>query len=98
MLLPTCLAGWALDEFASMPACFREKVDGFESPTVAAMLAELDHRMMPFQTQAGARTEFKNLIQSEKEGLREFSWRVRSLGGVANAIVGAQARDAMNRE
>ena len=98
MVLPTCLTGWALDEFTSMPAHYREEMEGFEPPTLAAMLAELDHRMIPFQTQAGARAEFQNLMQSEKEGLREFSRRVRSLGDVANGNVGAQARDAMNRE
>ena len=81
-----------------MPAHFREEIEGFEPPTLVAMLAELDHSMMPFQTQAGARAEFKNLMQSEKEGLREFSRRVRSLGDVAYGNVGAQARDAMNRE
>ena len=62
------------------------------------MLAELDHRMMPFQTHADARAEFKSLMQGEKEGLREFSRRVRSLGDVANVNIGAQARDDMNRE
>ena len=98
MVLPTCLTGWALDEFTSIPAHYRKEMEGFEPPTLAAMLAEIDHRMMPFQTQAGARAEFKNLMQSEKEGLREFSRRVRSLGDVANGNVGAQARDAMNRE
>ena len=62
------------------------------------MLAELDHRMMPFQTHAGARAEFKSLMQGEKEGLREFSRRVRSLGDVVNVNIVAQARDDMNRE
>ena len=81
-----------------MPAHFREEMERFEPPILAAMLTELDHRMMSFQTQAGARAEFKNLMQSEKEVLREFSRQVRSLGDVANGKVGAQARDAMNRE
>ena len=98
MVLPTCLTGWALDEFTSMPAHFREEVDGFDDPTLGRMLGELDHRMMPFQTQAGARAEFKNLMQNEKEGLREFSRRVRSLGDVANANMPVQIRDDMNRE
>ena len=95
MVLPTCLTGWALDEFTSMTAHYPEELEGFEPPTLAAMLAELDRRMMPFQTQAGARAEFKNLMQNEKEGLREFSRGVRSLGDVANGNVGAQARDAI---
>ena len=72
MVLPTCLTGWELDEFTSMPAHFSEELEGFEPPTLAAMLAELDHRMMPFQTQAGARAEFKNLMQGEKEGSGSF--------------------------
>ena len=36
-------------------------------------------------------------MQSDKEGLRECG-RVRPLDDVANANVGAQARDDMNRE
>ena len=76
MVLPTCLTGWALDELTSMPAHFREEMEEFEPLTLAAMMAELDHRMMPFQTQAEARAEFKNLMQGEKEGLREFFRRV----------------------
>ena len=93
LVLPTCLTGWALDEFTSMPAHFREEVDGFEEPTLGRMLAELDQRMMPFQTQSAARAEFKTLMQEEGEGLRDFARRVRSLGEVANTSLGAQARD-----
>ena len=37
-------------------------------------------------------------MQGKKEGLREFSSRVRSPGDVDNANIGAQARDDMNRE
>ena len=98
MVQPTCLTGWALDEFTSMPAHFREEVDGFEKPKLGRMLAELDQRMMPFQTQSAARAGFKNLMQEEGEGLRAFARRVRSLGEVANTNLGAQARDDMNRE
>ena len=72
MVLPACLTGWALDEFTSMPAHFREEIDGFEEPTLGRMLAEFDQRMMPFQTQSAARTEFKNLMQEEGEGLRDL--------------------------
>ena len=98
MVLPTCLTGWALDEFTSMPAHFPEEVDGFDEPTLGRTLAELDQRMMPFQTQSAARAEFKDLMQEEGEGLRDFARRVRSLGEVANTNLGAQARDDMNRE
>ena len=98
MVLPTCLTGWALDEFTSMPAHFREEVEGFDEPTLGRMLAELDQRMMPFQTRSTARAEFKSLIQGEREDLREFSRRVRSVGEVANANMPVQIRDDMNRE
>ena len=98
MILPTCLTSWALDEFTSIPAHFREEIEGSDEPTLARMLAELDHSMMPFQTHAGARMEFKSLMQSKKEGLREFSRRIRSLGDVSNVNIGAQARDDMNPE
>ena len=72
MMLPTCLTVWALDEFTSMPAHFREEVDGFEELTPGRMFAELDQRMMPFQTRSGARVEFKNLMQEEACGLERF--------------------------
>ena len=84
MMLPTCLTGWVLDEFTKIPAHFREENDGFEEPTLGRMLAELDQRMMPFQTHSAARAEFRNLMQEEGEGLRDFARRVRSLGEVAN--------------
>ena len=50
IVLPTCLTGWALVEFTSMPAHFREEVGVFEEQTLGRMLAELDQRMMPFRT------------------------------------------------
>ena len=81
-----------------MPNHFREEVNGFPDPTLARMLAELDQRLMPFQSRAAARAEIKNLMQGKKIGLREFSRVVRSLGGVANNNMGAQTRDDMNRE
>ena len=60
-----------------MPNHFREEVDGFPEPTLARMLAELDQQLMPFQSRAAAKAEFKSLIQGDKEGLREFLRRVR---------------------
>ena len=98
MVLPTCLTGWTLDEFTSMPAHFREHVHGFEESTLGRMLAELDQRMMPFQTRSAARAEFRNLMLEEGEGLTDFARRVRSLGEVANTNLGAQARGEMNSE
>ena len=64
------------------------------------MLAELDHRMMLFQTQAGARAVFMNLMQGEKEGLRECFPVESDPSAMLRMVinVGAQARDAMNRE
>ena len=55
MVLPTCLTSWALDEFTNMPAHFREEIEGYDEPTLARMLPELDHKMMPFETHAGPR-------------------------------------------
>ena len=81
MVLPTCLKIWAVDEIRSMPAHFREEIEeieGYDKPKLARMLAELDHRTMPFQTHAGARAEFKSLTQCDKERLREFSRIMRS--------------------
>ena len=69
MVLPTCLKIWAVDNFTSMPAHFREEIEGYDELTLARMLAELDHRMMPFQTHAGAPAEFKSLTQGEKRVL-----------------------------
>ena len=97
-VLPTCLTGWALNAFTSMPAHFREEYDGFEEPTLGRMLAELEQRMMPFQTKSAVRADFKILLQEEGERLRAFARRVRFLGEVANTNLGAQARDDMTRE
>ena len=54
--------------------------------------------MMPFRNQRTAGAEFKNLIQGEKEGIQEFSRRIRSIGEVANHNMNAATRDVMNRE
>ena len=62
------------------------------------MLDELDRGLMPFQSRTAARAEFKSLMQGEKEGLREFPTRVRSLGDVANRNMNEQARDDINCE
>ena len=71
MVLPTCLTSWALDEFTSMSAYFREKIEGYVEPTLARMLAVLDQRLMPIQSRAAARAEFKSMMQGKREGLRE---------------------------
>ena len=98
MVLPTSLTSWALDEFTSMLAHFREEIDGFAEPTLGRMLAELNRRLMPFQSRAAVKTEFKSLMQGKKEGLRAFSRRIRSLCDVANTNMDEQARDDMNCE
>ena len=53
---------------------------------------------MPFQSRTAARAEFKSLMQGEKEGLREFSRRVRSVGDVASRNMNEHARDDINCE
>ena len=77
---------------------FRVEIDDFSDSIRERMLNELDKRMMPFQNHAGVKEDFKNWMQSDNQGLREFSRRVRSLDDVANANAAAQARDDMNRE
>ena len=96
--VPTCLTGWALDEYTAMPNHFREQEDGYPAPTLERMFEYLDPRMMPFRIQRTARAEFKNLIQGEKEGIQEFSRRIRSIGEVTNHNMNAATRDDMNRE
>ena len=96
--VPTCLTGWALDEYTAMPNHLREQEDGHPAPTLERMFEYLDPRMMPFRNQRTARAEFKNLIQGEKEGIQEFSRRIRSIGDVANHNMNAATRDDMNRE
>ena len=41
-------------------------------------------------------SEFKSFMQGDKEDLREFSRRVRSMGDVAKANKGVQTRDELN--
>ena len=96
--VPTCLTGWALDEFTAMPALYREQVDGQPAPTLHRMFTYLDPRMMPFRNLRTARAEFKGLFQGEREGIREFSRRVRSVGEIANSNMNANIRDDMCRE
>ena len=96
--LPTCLNGWALDEYAAMPEMYRTQQDAQPAPTLQRMLTYLDPKMMPYRTQRTARAEFKGLYQGEKEGIREFSRRVRSVGEIANVNLNAAARDDMARE
>ena len=96
--VPTCLTGWALDEYTSMPNHFREQDDGHPAPTLERMFEFLDPRVMPFRNQRTARAEFKNLIQGEKEGIQEFSRRIRSIGEVAKHNTNSATRDDMNWE
>ena len=62
------------------------------------MMTNLDPRISPYRNPRTARTEFKNLDQGEKEDIREFSRRVRSLGENANSTMNAVTRDNMDRE
>ena len=71
--LPTCLTGWALDEFSAMPQQYRVQVQGQPAPTLQRMFGYLDSRMQPYRTQRTARAEFKSTVRGEKEGIREFS-------------------------
>ena len=57
------------------------------------MLDKLDRRLMPFQSRAAARAEFKSLMKGENECLRDFSRRVRSLGDLANRNMNERAGD-----
>ena len=98
MVLPTCLTSLALNKFTSMLALFRVEIEGYDEPTLARMLTELNQRLMPFQSRAASRAEFKSLMQGEKKSLREFSRRVMSLGDVTNRKMDEQARDDMNCE
>ena len=94
MAVPSCLTSWVLNEITSILVQSRNYI----GPTLAKILAKLYHRMMPSQTHAGARAEFKMQGKKKKEGLREFSRRVRSLGDIANANIGAQDGDDKDRE
>ena len=96
--LPTCLTSWALDEFCSMPRQYRERQLGHPNPSLERMFQFLDPLLTPYRNQRTARAEFKNLYQQEKEGIREFSRRVRALGEIAQATSSAANRDEHNRE
>ena len=96
--LPTCLTSWALDEFSAMPQQYRIQVQDQPAPSLQRMFGYLDPRMQPYRTQRTARAEFKSTVQDEKEGIREFSRRVRSIGEIANNNLNRNARDDMNRE
>ena len=96
--VPTCLTGWALDEYSVMPRQYQEQVNGQPAPSLQRLFNYLDPKMLPYRNQRIARAEFKYLCQGEREGIREFSRRVRSVGDEANANLNQQARDDMCRE
>ena len=96
--IPTLLVGWAMQEFNAMPQHYRAQEQDQPAPTLARTMTYLNPRISPNRNPRTARTEFKNLAQGEKEDIREFSRRVRSLGEIANATLNAATRDKMNRE
>ncbi len=97
-IIPTCLTGWAFDEWMAMPANLRTQVAGQPAPTVVGVFDYRAPRMEPYRNQRTARTDFKNLFQEANEGIKEFSRRVRAVGEIANVHLPANARDDMCRE
>lgn len=96
--IPTCLGGWAMEEWMAMPRMYRRQEEHQPAPTLARLFGYLDQRMMPYRNPRTARAEFKNLHQAESEDIKSFSRRVRRLGEYANGTLPANARDDMNRE
>ena len=89
--LPVCLNGHALDEFVAAPTELKQTPQGDPDPTLDRALGVLRNDRL-------GRSEFKNLMQKEDEGLREYARRVRSTGTLVYANMDADQRDEQFRE
>ena len=96
--LPTCLTSWALDEFSAMPQWYKTQQDGQPAPTLPRMLGYLDGRMSAFHDRTTGRLEFKAMVQGEKESIKDFARRLRSMCDIAFATYNAATKDEFNRD
>ena len=81
--LPACLTSWAVEEFATVPRKYIEKVPGEPSPTFSNLLEVLIPKMQQYRSPRATRIEFKRVKQGENETLREYFRRVRYLCDLA---------------
>ena len=91
--VPTCLTGWALDEYSVMPRQYQEQVNGQPAPSLQRLFNHLDPKTLPHRIQRTAREEFKYLCQESGKVSAHFP--VQSVGGEVNANLIEQARDDM---
>ena len=96
--VPTCLVGWASDEFAAVPEHLQRHVVGHIAPTLDMLFGYLNPRMDPYRNARMARQEFKVLTQTADEGTRDFARRIKVLCDVAYGNLDAAAQDDAMRE
>ena len=81
--MPTCLVGWASDEFAVITPHLQIDVVGHIAPTLDLLFANLNLLMDPYWNARMVRQEFKVLTQMAEEGTRDFAKRIKVLCDVA---------------
>ena len=96
--LPTCLTSWALDEFSAMPQMYKTRKDGQPAPTLQRMLGYLDGKMSAFHDRTTSRLEFIAMVQGQKESIKDFAGRLRSMCDIAFATYNAAFKDEFNRD
>ena len=96
--VPVCLIGYALDEYNAAPRELREKVDGEDAPTLAALFNLLGREMGMMRNDRLGKAEFRKLRQQPEETLREFARRVRNIGKIAYSEKNPNTRDELFRE
>ena len=91
--LPVCLTSWAVQEFATVPRHYVEKVLWENTPQFDALLEFLEPKMQQYCSKRTARSEFKAVKQKEKESLKDYFRRVRYLGDLALSEKSLTERD-----
>ena len=96
--LPGCIHGHELDDFHTAPTELKQASQGDPDSTLRPLFEHLDRASGVLSNDRLGRSEFKNLVQKEGEGLREFVRRVRNTGMLVYANVDAEQRDEQFRE
>ena len=81
-----------------MPQLYKTRVDGQPAPTLQRMLGYLDGRMSALHDQKTSRREIKEMVQGEKESIKDFALRLRSTCVIAFATYNAAAKYEFNQD
>ena len=82
-----------------MPQMYKTRVDGQPAPMLQRMLGcYLDGMMSAFYDRTTSRLKFNAMVQGEKESIKDFGRRMRSMCDIAFANYNATTKDEFNRD